>query len=79
MYKIRVFSWNPNGTNDIEIFDADRNVSEYIEEATFGIDTGICHSRTYSLNTILKNIAVSPVSDGSSVLQTLQRYFKGGA
>lgn len=41
-YRIRVYDWNPNGTNDIEVgystVDGSFHAVSSLQEATFGID-----------------------------------------
>jgi hypothetical protein len=72
---IRVYFWNPNGTNDIEVIDNTGEVIDSLPEALFGIDTGYKEFKVYPLIRCLKHIAVSPVSDGNETIRFLQRYF----
>jgi hypothetical protein len=95
-YKIIVYDWNPNGTNDIAIegstSEGDPRFMDGLPEALFGLD--ICKHSKKSINfghdnfgyyvplqTVLKYIAVSPVSNGNETIKFLSKYFKsvGGA
>lgn len=72
--KIRAYYWNPNGTNDIELLNEFGEVIEGIPEAAFGIPMK-GQSKIITLETVLKHIAVSPVSDGSQTLKVLSKHF----
>lgn len=90
-YRIIVYYFNPNGTNDIAIegseSDGDPRCMDMMQEATFGIDVDRFKLTYYAgpddsysayvpLKTVLKHIAVSPVSDGSETIKFLSKYFK---
>lgn len=76
MKKIRVYNWNPNGTNDIEIIK-DGEVVGSLPEALFGLNIGRVNTKFMTLKTCLKHIAVSPVEDGSSTIEFFKQHFKG--
>ncbi len=89
-YKLKVYYWNPNGTNDISVEGswsqdgyASATREDAMSEALFGLD--VTKLKTYnpeygfayvSLKTALKHVAISPVSDGSSTIEFLSQYFK---
>jgi hypothetical protein len=76
-YRLKVYQWNPNGTNDIEIIDCknEKVVITYIE-ALFGLN--IDHNETLFVNPkfAAKFIAVSPVNDGYEVAEAFKHFFK---
>ena len=77
MIKVRVYAWNTNGTNDIEIVDTrSLKTLETIPEALFGIDTGIHDSKLISLKNSLKYVAVSPVNNGDDTESKLKAYIR---
>ncbi len=76
MKRLRVFYWNPNGTNDAEIVDCQTlEVVETLQEAFFGIKI---EGEFQFINPkyASKHVAVSPVSDGSETVDLLMRHFK---
>ena len=76
MNRIRVYNWNSNGTNDIEILDENHEVLDALPEALFGLNIGRTDDKVVPLSLCLKHIALSPVSDGSDVVRFLAKYFK---
>jgi uncharacterized protein YbbK (DUF523 family) len=72
--RIRVFNWNPNGTNDVELIK-DGKVIDCLPEALFGLNIGRVSTKIMTLESCLKHIAVSPVEDGSTTLEFLSQYF----
>lgn len=75
-YKLRVFFWNPNGTNDIEVIDCKQlKVVDCLTEALFGVNVN-GEFEFIKPEYALKHIAVSPVSDGSNAIEFLNKYFK---
>jgi hypothetical protein len=76
-YRIRVFSWNPNGTNDIEIINSKGQVIDCLPEALFGFDVGLNTSGCFiTPKKASMYVAISPVEDGSTTLNFLRKYFK---
>lgn len=74
-YLIKAYYWNPNGTNDIEIVEAETGeLVEFIEEALFGVNLDD-ESEYIDLEVALRSIAVSPVEDGTKVERLLGEYF----
>jgi len=71
---IRVYSWNPNGTNDIEII-ANNEVIDSLPEALFGLNTGERDFRVIKPNEAMRYIAVSPMNDGRCVVSMLKKHF----
>lgn len=74
-YRLKVYYWNPNGTNDVEIVDCKAmKVVDTITEAFFGIkikgEFEFIHPKH-----ALEKIAVSPVSDGSEIIEAMTKYF----
>lgn len=72
MIRVKVYSWNPNGTNDIEIVDTNKMiVLDTIPEALFGYNVpGLTSIITVKI--ALRYIAISPVNDGSLVAEKLK-------
>lgn len=77
--KIKVYFWNPNGTNDIEIINRNGETVETIPEALFGLNVGRADSKVVPIGVCLKHIAVSPVSDGMDTVKVLEKYFRKAA
>jgi hypothetical protein len=74
-YTVRVWAWNTNGTNDIEILrDGGTHPSDvnYIPEALFGVDTGDAEYVEMLPRSALKHVASSPVNDGSKLARILK-------
>jgi hypothetical protein len=74
--KLRVWFWNPNGTNDIEVINSKGSTVDVYPEGLYGINTGDQESMIIPLSQALEHIAVSPVSDGSDVIRFLKEHFK---
>ena len=89
-FKLKVFNWNPNGTNDIEILELDTHtdvctVVDSMQEALFGLDVNkfdlVVDQESeeeyafVNINDALNYIAVSPVSMGSDAIGFLAEYF----
>lgn len=70
---VLVHAWNPNGTNDIEIL-VDGETVDSMPEALFGVYLGGVNSKVIPINRCLRNIAISPVSDGSAAVKLLNKY-----
>lgn len=90
-YRIIVYDWNPNGTNDIAIenseSDGDSRNMDFLEEGCFGINITKfpltyyagpedSYSAYVPLKTVLKHIAVSPTENGARTLKFLKKYFR---
>lgn len=91
-YKIVVYDWNPNGTNDIYIegstADHDIRCMDGLNEALFGVNVSKLKPAMPNKNDLdqpgyyitlkqaLKHIAASPVEDGSTTVNFLKKYFK---
>lgn len=75
--KIRVYNWNPNGTNDIEVLK-DGEVIDSLSEALFGLNIGRVDFKTVPLKKVLQHVAVSPVESGETTINFLKQYFKVG-
>lgn len=85
-YKIRVYDWNPNGTNDISIVgsssSSDPRCEDCLDEALFGIDITKIGTRyddqsaLVSLKDCLSHIATSPAESGYRTIKFLQKYFR---
>jgi hypothetical protein len=84
-YLIEVIDFSPNGTNEVNILKENEGVLEHVEtipDALFGVDVtqydSYCDytaSCFVDLETALKHIAVSPMSDGSETIKILKKYF----
>lgn len=75
-YGLRVYYWNPNGTNDIEVINREtKEVIEVLPEALFGVHVPRKSILYANPTKVLKHIAVSPVSDGSETIEILTKYF----
>jgi len=76
--KVRVYHWNTNGTNDIEIVEISKSkgtskVLMTLPEALFGVNI----SSDWVLMPVkvaIKHIAVSPMEDGTTVENELKKY-----
>ena len=85
-YVIRVYDWNPNGTNDISIVNSsgehDPRREDTLDEALYGIDINKLGRRyddssvVVPIKTALKHIAVSPIENGMRTVRFLRKYFK---
>lgn len=75
MKRIKVYYWNPNGTNDIEILDENHEVIDSLQEALFGLNVGSSDSKIVPLSQVMQKIAVSPVSDGNVTRDLLVKHF----
>lgn len=86
MNTIRVYDWMPNGTNDIEIFNADMESLAFIGEATFGLDINKLGEVQgddeagywvdgVAVSEVLSRIAVSPLTNGGGIVGELMKYF----
>ena len=74
-YRLKVYYWSPNGTNDVEIVCCKTlRVIETITEATFGISVN-GEFEFIKPEYALKHVAVSPVSDGSEFLEAMRKHF----
>ena len=71
-YQVRVYFWNPNGTNDIEVL-CNGIVVESIPEALFGYNIDR-NTKLISIKSAMKFVAVSPVSDGMTTIKVLRKY-----
>jgi len=77
--QLRVYFWNPNGTNDIEIIDQATNKAiDGMSEALFGHDVN-GDWEYIDPKAALRVIAVSPVTNGIEVVDFINKYFKKGA
>ena len=74
-HKIKVYNWNPNGTNDVEIIK-DGVVIDSMQEALFGLDIGPVDTKIMTLETCLKRVACSPVESGDSTINFFKKYFR---
>lgn len=84
--QIRVYDWNPNGTNDIAIENTRGEEIDCMQEALYGIDivkllpkdTEFNEYTTahVTLKDCLRHIAVSPLTDGHETIDFLKKYFK---
>jgi hypothetical protein len=73
MKTIRVYFWNPNGTNDIEILE-NGIVIDSKQEALFGVNINSDHKRI-GLKEALTHVAVSPMTNGNDTVKFLQKHF----
>lgn len=72
--KILAYYWNPNGTNDIELF-IDGDSIGFLDNALFGLDIA-GDQEIISIETALKYIACSPLdSKGNRTLEFLAKHF----
>lgn len=78
MYKVRVYYWNPNGTNDIEIVNKNGDAIDCLPEALFGFRV-VGDEQVVSIPEALKFIAVSPVTSESEAEELLLKYSKKAA
>lgn len=72
-YTVRVWYWNSNGTNDIEILDSDGGVVDSLEGALFGVNIrGDFADVDYAF--AMRHVAVHPGSNGSKAVKLLKKY-----
>lgn len=75
-YKLKVYYWNPNGTNDVEVIETKTlKVVEALPEALFGLNVS-GESETINPRVALRFIACSPVENGSATTALIQKYIK---
>ena len=72
---LKVYDWNPNGTNDCEVIQ-NGEVVDSLCEAFFGINTGTKQHIRISIKDGLKRIAISPCENGNTTVNFLKKHFK---